>query len=262
MNYLTNEYCVLKTNRSNHNCDKTSMKSSISTNSTFSAGFLPSPDMFNQSACSSYVGFKDQRQAPHKSIDQMNGIVALAAASINSSLLQFKRADTPTSGLKQKMTNSLLNVSNLKPVKITVQSEAGSVKSYDDLSKSRQQLSEELYKSSSKTSSEPTVGKSTENIEDVGAANAEKKAAKIPSSNQVVNSAPKPGTEVLTLISTWIKNAPNDFLDTRVIDEIKTFFNQLDSLKSSFKPWTTKLKQALNLEVKVFIFSRPANEMN
>lgn len=32
------------------------------------------------------------------------------------------------------------------------------------------------------------------------------------------------------------------------MDEIKHFFNQLDSLKSSFKPWTTKLKQMLRLD--------------
>lgn len=69
------------------------------------------------------------------------------------------------------------------------------------------------------------------------------------SNSHSVTSTSKPGTEVLTLIATWIKNAPNDFMDTRVIDEIKHFFNQLDSLKSSFKPWTAKLKHALNLEV-------------
>ena len=32
------------------------------------------------------------------------------------------------------------------------------------------------------------------------------------------------------------------------MDEIKHFFNQLDSLKSSFKPWTNKLKQALKID--------------
>lgn len=58
----------------------------------------------------------------------------------------------------------------------------------------------------------------------------------------------KPGTEVLTLISTWIKSAPNDFMDSRVLDEIKHFFSQLDSLKSSFKPWTSKLKQMLRID--------------
>ncbi|RNA40783.1 hypothetical protein BpHYR1_009632 [Brachionus plicatilis] len=33
-----------------------------------------------------------------------------------------------------------------------------------------------------------------------------------------------------------------------ILDEIKQFFNQLDSLKSSFRPWTKKLKQILQLE--------------
>lgn len=37
-------------------------------------------------------------------------------------------------------------------------------------------------------------------------------------------------------------------LDSRVLDEIKHFFSQLDSLKSSFKPWTSKLKQMLRLD--------------
>lgn len=32
------------------------------------------------------------------------------------------------------------------------------------------------------------------------------------------------------------------------MEEIKNFFNQLDSLKSSFRPWTKKLKQILHLE--------------
>ena len=32
------------------------------------------------------------------------------------------------------------------------------------------------------------------------------------------------------------------------MDEIKHFFNQLDSLKTQFKPWTSKLKQALKLD--------------
>ena len=32
------------------------------------------------------------------------------------------------------------------------------------------------------------------------------------------------------------------------MDEIKHFFSQLDSLKSSFKPWTSKLKQMLRLD--------------
>jgi hypothetical protein len=34
-----------------------------------------------------------------------------------------------------------------------------------------------------------------------------------------------------------------------VLDELKTFFNQLDMLKSSFKPWTSKLKKILKMEV-------------
>ncbi len=45
-----------------------------------------------------------------------------------------------------------------------------------------------------------------------------------------------------------LKNKYFDFKDTRVLDEIKHFFNQLDSLKSSFKPWTAKLKQALKMD--------------
>ena len=40
-------------------------------------------------------------------------------------------------------------------------------------------------------------------------------------------------------------------IDTRVLDEVKNFFNQLDGLKTSFKPWTKKLKQILKLEVNI-----------
>ena len=36
------------------------------------------------------------------------------------------------------------------------------------------------------------------------------------------------------------------------MDEVKHFFNQLDGLKTSFKPWTKKLKQILKLEVILF----------
>ena len=46
---------------------------------------------------------------------------------------------------------------------------------------------------------------------------------------------------IYLFIIIWIK-------DSRVLDEIKHFFNQLDSLKSSFKPWTSKLKQMLRLD--------------
>lgn len=230
------------------------MKSSISTNSAFSAGFLPSPDMFNQSACSSYVGFGTgspsgtgnmnggERPATHKSIDQMNGIVALAAASINSSLLQFKcQPDT------ENQSSSLLNVSSLKPVKITVQSEAGSVKSYEDLNKSKQTINDELPASPAVPSDQsPDVSKRPIRLDSVTSCTSHTNSQK---AQKQTSNANKPGTEVLTLIATWIKNAPNDFLDTRVIDEVKAFFNQLDSLKSSFKPWTSKLRKALNLEV-------------
>lgn len=246
------------------------MKSSISTNSAFSAGFLPSPDMCNQSACSSYVGFstnnnsKFDRQARHKSIEQMNGIVALAAASINSSLLQFKRQPPDTA---ENQSNSLLNVSSLKPVKITVQSDAGSVKSYEDLNRSKQTINDDSQAQSSAQLAVASdqcdiVPKRPDRLDSVtsctsftdrvaiGQSQTQRQTSNANSTSTVaVNNASKPGTEVLTLIATWIKNAPNDFLDTRVIDEVKAFFNQLDSLKSSFKPWTSKLKRALNLEV-------------
>ncbi len=54
------------------------MKSSISTNSAFSGAFLPSPDMFNQSASSSYVGFTNnlansmKRSKSHAKITEQN----------------------------------------------------------------------------------------------------------------------------------------------------------------------------------------------
>jgi hypothetical protein len=64
----------------------------------------------------------------------------------------------------------------------------------------------------------------------------------------LIKNAKSPGSEVLTLISSWIKNAPNDFMDTRVLDEIKSFFNSLDSMKTSFKPWTSMLKHDLKID--------------
>jgi len=202
---------------STHHDRNNSMKSLVSTNSAISGGFLPSPEAFNQSACSSYSQMQasgDQVSVP----TPIGGIVALAAATINSSL------------------------SNTVPVKITVQSDAGTVMSYNDLNKSKPVLNSEIIEEVNRSES-PTVKKHIE----------EAKTIVSPSSSAAASSGggnvSKPGAEVLTLIATWIKNAPNDFLDTRVIEEIKNFFNQLDSLKSSFKPWTAKLKQALNLEV-------------
>lgn len=192
----------------------------------------------------------------------MNGIVALAAASITSSLVQFKRQPPDTT---ENQSNSQLNVSSLKPVKITVQSDAGSVKSYEDLNKSKQTINDDSQaQSSAAVASDQSdiVLKRPDRLDSVtsctsftdrvaiGRNQTQRQTSNANSTNTVaVNNASKPGTEVLTLIATWIKNAPNDFLDTRVIDEVTAFFNQLDSLKSSFKPWTSKLKKALHLEV-------------
>ena len=141
-------------------------------------------------------------------------------------------------------------------VKITVQSDAGSITSYDNLNKSKQAINENnnsntKYKKS--LDRQNPIQADTKNLNEINSNNKDLRKSK-ESSNSSNNShqmasASKPGTEVLTLIATWIKNAPNDFMDTRVIDEIKHFFNQLDSLKSSFKPWTSKLKHALNLVV-------------
>jgi hypothetical protein len=154
----------------------------------------------------------------------MGGIVALAAATINSSL------------------------ANLIPVKITVQSDAGLITSFENLDKSK---SSEASNEAVRTECQVQEKKATAD-EAVAAATSISSSVVVAGSRGSGGSGgsvSKPGAEVLTLIATWIKNAPNDFLDTRVIDEIKSFFNQLDSLKSSFRPWTARLKQALNLEV-------------
>lgn len=55
------------------------------------------------------------------------------------------------------------------------------------------------------------------------------------------------GSEVLQLLSLWIRNSPNDLMDSKILNELKEFFNQLDSLKSSFRPWTNKLRRILKL---------------
>jgi hypothetical protein len=212
-----------------------STKSLVSTNSAFSGGFLPSPEAFNQSACSSYSQMQanNNHGCESSSTDSqpvMGGIVALAAATINSSL------------------------ANLIPVKITVQSDAGLITSFENLDKSK---SSEASNEAVGTECQVQEKKATA---DEGVVVKQPVAAATSASSSAVvagsrgsggsgGSVSKPGAEVLTLIATWIKNAPNDFLDTRVIDEIKSFFNQLDSLKSSFRPWTARLKQALNLEV-------------
>lgn len=249
------------------------MKSSVSTSSAFSAGFLPSPEPFNQSASSSCVGFSlNQGQYltstnHHKIAESPNepsGIVALAAASINSSFMVSKHSFKEKSNVdKEKakiqptdMSCSLTNVANLMPVKITVQSDAGSITSYDNLNKSKQTINEPIEQDETKKTDETVTRSATskadksessvcDSIDTVSSG----KSAMVASNSLPINSGTKPGSEVLILIATWIKNAPNDFMDTRVIDEVKHFFNQLDSLKSSFKPWTSKLKQELNLEV-------------
>jgi hypothetical protein len=271
--------------------EKGSIKSSDSTNSTFSAGFLPSPDMNTPSATSSLIGFAGNVTAVLVSSSQQAagigtgtglggvgdesnksasfGLIALAAASIGSSILL--KTSLPLN--KYKGSNGK-TAPSIKPVKITVQSDAGSIMSYEnsnveksdympqiesqqeqkleqqeqqfkmdtsfaqaqkedfknepaavDVSSSSQEQAQTAYAGSAKpasavdtnkrraNSANPTLGGSESRMSGVESASSSVCVSGAQRENQSLPATGyKPGSEVLTLISTWIKNAPNDFM--------------------------------------------------
>ena len=148
----------------------------------------------------------------------------------------LKKSITSTNILNGN-TTKINNV--LAPIKITVLNETGSVTSSDVCSNSNNTVMPEIQLNSDLSPTDLGINKRL---------NKSNNELTIPSENLNNSQSTKPGSEVLTLISTWIKNSPNDFMDSRVLNEIKLFFHQLDSLKSSYKPWTTKLKTLLKLE--------------
>ncbi|CAF0909879.1 unnamed protein product, partial [Brachionus calyciflorus] len=230
-------------------------KSYHSTNSTFSGGFLPSPDMNTPIVRSS----SDVKTLPK---NYSLGVMALTAATttIGSSLIltneQQENVKNQLSsfhtGYTTKFTNKKLTTSSsLTPIKITIHNDGDDVNGHlDGLNKSKsnsqiQTNSNVLKHDKRNLSYDNSNSRKKSTIE----SNATIKATiKNQESSANIHQVYKPGSEVLNLISLWIKNSPNDFLDTRVLDEIKHFFSQLDTLKSSFKPWTKKLKQALKLD--------------
>jgi hypothetical protein len=240
--------------------DKSSMKSSESTNSTFSAGFLPSPEMNSPSAISLLAcsGNNMNNSANDGSSKGENldkpcvTNIALAAAKIGSSLFltdeQQKELNDKLN--EQKNLADMADMKALAPVKTNVRNERRSVpnlESPNNLLMPRKSLEREAIFSVG-TPNEESVKPITNEIDNKKLSISNELQLQVHSSSRK-NSCAKPGQEVLTLISTWIKNAPNDFMDTRVLDEVKHFFNQLDGLKSSFRPWTKRLKQALKLDV-------------
>ncbi len=223
-----NHLLTITTANQANSMDKKSVKSMESTNSSFSVGFLPSPEMNSPSAVSlNFTNSNSNIGETKININEKNQL-----NNLEQNRFYLKKSITSTSILNEsipKASNSLM------PIKITVLNETGSVTCSDICSNNNHEIqsTNDLLiadlsnnKKTSKTNNELTV----------------------PSENLNNSQLSKPGSEVLTLISTWIKNSPNDFMDSRVLNEIKLFFHQLDSLKSSYKPWTTKLKTLLKLD--------------
>lgn len=176
--------------------------------------------------------------------------------------------------LDKKFEKSIFLKQN-KPVKITVQSDAGSIASYTSNKKPNNLLEEGIKQLTALTSTDlslanaiqyskqmsnsSNISKSSERINSsMSSSNSDQKrnssrSARMSSTGLNTNQF-KTSNEVLILIETWIKNAPNDFMDNQVLDEIKRFFNQLNNLNNSFKMWTSTLKEALRLDVS-FIFN-------
>lgn len=253
------------------NGDKCSMKSIESTNSTsFSAGFLPSPDVNTPSAQSSVVGFngnfslglKDSSGGDVNSVnDQLIkthsfGVVALATATIGSSLFfnedQQKalkqQVKEQQSRLSQSFKSNLLSAfgnssakklttsSSLMPVKITLNVHKDNpTKSENNLMVNKDADNNAMLAIVPVNGKEkPNEADSDEkkNLVTPGNLNQDRKLSSISnisnldaksrnslgiSGNELtvysaVTNQYKPGSEVLTLISTWIKNAPNDFM--------------------------------------------------
>lgn len=208
------------TNHHNHQkstSDKSSMRSCGSTNSTFSAGFLPSPEMNSPSATSLFNGYDSQ------------------TTSKNSNTSENHKKDTFTNEQHEQLKKKLINEQrrlSLKskfhktiPVKITVQGDDESSNETDKSNEQKLSLNDEnsrnenLIKTSSSNNAE--IAEENEQVRELKKKSEIEKESKIKSiqelgvskNNSVVGS--KPGQEVLTLISTWIKNAPNDFMGIR-----------------------------------------------
>ncbi|CAF2860546.1 unnamed protein product [Rotaria sp. Silwood2] len=62
------------------------------------------------------------------------------------------------------------------------------------------------------------------------------------------DTATKQGNEVLFLIASWVLRSPEDFQDYLVQKELKSFFALLESLRSSFRSWTSQIKEILALQ--------------
>ncbi|CAF0747680.1 unnamed protein product [Adineta ricciae] len=62
------------------------------------------------------------------------------------------------------------------------------------------------------------------------------------------DTATKQGNEVLFLIANWVLRSPEDFQDYLVQKELKSFFALLESLRSSFRSWTSQIKEILALQ--------------
>jgi hypothetical protein len=112
-------------------------------------------------------------------------------------------------------------------VRITVQSDAGSIKSYDNINKSRQETPskssnnlphQDQQKKGLNSNSTNSMGFDCDvRAASIASYNSDRartssKTRSHNSANEQVNNLAKPGAEVLTLIATWIKNSPNDFL--------------------------------------------------
>jgi hypothetical protein len=192
------------------------------------------------------------------------GFVAIAAASLSSAMLlttdklKEKLIDQQKK-LDEKFEKKFLETNNFKrPVKITVQSDAGSIASYSSNKKpggAATTTEGEAVENNISTAAggvESALNKSKTTLERVSS------SVSSSNSNEHKRHSSRLGTaniftsnEVLILIETWIKNAPNDFMDNQVLDEMKKFFNQLNNLNNSFKIWTSALKEALRLDVNI-----------
>jgi hypothetical protein len=218
-----NNYLTI-TNHHSHqkstSVDKSSMRSTCgSTNSTFSAGFLPSPEMNSPSATSLFNGYDSQTNS---------------SANTNSNGCDGHKKDTFSTEQHEQLKTKLIREQrrlSLKskfhkttPVKIMVQedenvNEAEKVNAHREVEIKSVNEEEVRKENLSKTSVDSAeIAEENEQIRELKTKAEIEKESKIKSIQELGSTknnsmiGPKPGQEVLTLISTWIKNAPNDFM--------------------------------------------------
>jgi len=223
-----NNYLTI-TNHHSHqkstSVDKSSMRSTCgSTNSTFSAGFLPSPEMNSPSATSLFNGY-DNNQTNSSANNNSNGCDGHKKETFSTE----QHEQLKTKLIREQRRLSLKSkFHKTTPVKIMVQEDADAneadkvnARNEDEIKNvNEEEARKENLSKASVDSAE--IAEENEHIRELKTKADIEKESKIKSIQELGTSknssmiGPKPGQEVLALISTWIKNAPNDFMGMNI----------------------------------------------